>query len=49
MSRNSMKSNINTLQSWLKGRQPVNTKDTPTQKQHAKQSSQPRFIKGMKR
>jgi hypothetical protein len=44
-----MKNNIETLQSWLKGRGKLTSTPTPVQKQHAKQASQPRFIKGMKR
>ena len=49
MSKNSMKNNITTLQSWLKGRQPATVNETPQAKQQAKMQSQPRFIKGMKR
>mgnify|MGYP003127030655 FL=1 len=49
MSRNSMRSNIQTLKEWLKGKGKLTSTPTPNQKQHAKQASQPRFIKGMKR
>ena len=49
MSRNSMRSNIQTLKEWLKGKGKLTSTPTPTHKQHAKQASQPRFIKGMKR
>ena len=49
MSRNSMRSNIQTLKEWLKGKGKLVVRLTPIQKQHKKQSSQPRFIKGMKR
>ena len=35
MSRNSMKNNITTLQSWLKGRQPATVNETPQAKQQA--------------
>ncbi len=49
MSRNSMRSNIQTLKEWLKGKGKLTSTPTPIQKQHNKQSKQPRFIKGMKR